>query len=76
MPVVVVTDNGLLVLYRAYFLYGFGRMVSWFLYARFDVKVPWQPVWGGPNYVKGNHLMTQSWQHILISISIDPCWEA
>jgi membrane-bound metal-dependent hydrolase YbcI (DUF457 family) len=64
------SDNGLLVLYRSYFLYGAGRMVSWFLYARFDVKVPWQPVWGGPNYIKGTHLMTQSWQHILISTSV------
>jgi hypothetical protein len=64
------SDNGLLVLYRSYFLYGFGRMISWFLFARFDVKVPWQPVWGGPNYIKGSHLMTGPWQHIALSTTI------
>jgi membrane-bound metal-dependent hydrolase YbcI (DUF457 family) len=50
------TDNGMVVLYRLYFLYGLGRMISWFLYARFTIKVPWQPVWGGPKFVPGNHL--------------------
>jgi membrane-bound metal-dependent hydrolase YbcI (DUF457 family) len=50
------SENGLLVFYRGLFLYGAGRMVVWFLYARFQVKVPWQPVWGGPRYVPGNHL--------------------
>ena len=50
------TDNGLLVFYRGLFFYGVGRMVAWFIYARFQVKVPWQPVWGGPKYVPGNYL--------------------
>jgi membrane-bound metal-dependent hydrolase YbcI (DUF457 family) len=50
------TENGLLAFYRALFLFGAVRMVAWFIYARFQVKVPWQPVWGGPNYVPGNHL--------------------
>ena len=48
--------NGMLVVYRAYFLYGFARMTAWFLYARFEVKVPWQPWWGGPGYLPGNDL--------------------
>ena len=50
------TDRGLLVLYRGYFIYGFARMVSWFLYARFEVKAPWQPVWGAPDWVVANDL--------------------
>jgi len=55
------SDNGLLAIYRGLFLYGAVRMVAWFLYARFQVKVPWQPVWGGPKYVKGNHLDHGTW---------------
>jgi membrane-bound metal-dependent hydrolase YbcI (DUF457 family) len=50
------SDSGLLVFYRGLFLYGFGRMVAWFIYARFQIKAPWQPVWGGPEYVPGNYL--------------------
>lgn len=50
------SDNGLLVLYRGYFLYGMSRMVAWFIYARFKVRAPWQPHWGGPDFVPGNHL--------------------
>jgi membrane-bound metal-dependent hydrolase YbcI (DUF457 family) len=50
------SENGLLAFYRGLFLYGAVRMVAWFIYARFQVKVPWQPVWGGPKYVPGNHL--------------------
>lgn len=53
---VYLSDNGLLVFYRGLFLYGVGRMVVWFLHARFQVRAPWQPVWGGPTYVPGNHL--------------------
>jgi membrane-bound metal-dependent hydrolase YbcI (DUF457 family) len=64
------TDNGLLVLYRAYFLYGISRMISWFLYARFDRKAPWQPVWGGPNYIRGTHLMTGPLQDVVVSLTL------
>lgn len=49
-------ENALLVFYRGLFLYAVGRMVVWFVYARFQVHTPWQPVWGGPKYVPGNHL--------------------
>ncbi len=52
--------NGMLIIYRTYFLYGFSRMVAWFLYARFDVKTPFQPNWGGPNYLPGNDLSDAS----------------
>lgn len=64
------TDNGMVVLYRAYFLYGIGRMVSWFLYARFQVKVPFQPVWGGPNYIPGNFLTHGSLLEVTIRTAV------
>lgn len=63
------SDNGLLVAYRAYFLYATGRMISWFLYARFQTKAPWQPVWGGPEYIKGNYLFHGTWQEFLAGIT-------
>jgi len=49
-------ESGLLLLYRGLFFYGLGRMTAWFLYARFQAKVPWQPWWGGPGYIPGNDL--------------------
>jgi hypothetical protein len=64
------TENGLLVFYRALFFYGLGRMVAWFLYARFEVKTPWQPVWGGPRYVGGNYLNDGSTLEITIRLVI------
>jgi membrane-bound metal-dependent hydrolase YbcI (DUF457 family) len=64
------TDNGLLVFYRGLFFYGLGRMVAWFLYARFEVKVPWQPVWGGPNYVAGHYLQYGSREEVAIRLVI------
>jgi hypothetical protein len=54
------SDNGLLVFYRGLFLYGIGRLIAWFCFARFRVHAPWQPVWGGPKYVPGNYLATGS----------------
>jgi membrane-bound metal-dependent hydrolase YbcI (DUF457 family) len=60
------SDNGLLVLYRAYFLYGFSRMISWFLYARFQARTPFQPYWGGPAYVPGNDLSPASFVQVTI----------
>jgi membrane-bound metal-dependent hydrolase YbcI (DUF457 family) len=52
--------NGMLIVYRTYFMYGFCRMTAWFLYARFDVKTPFQPIWGGPRYLPGNDLSDAS----------------
>ena len=31
-------------------------MTVWFLYARFQARTPFQPVWGGPRYIPGNDL--------------------
>jgi membrane-bound metal-dependent hydrolase YbcI (DUF457 family) len=64
------TEKGLLVFYRGLFLYGVGRMIVWFLYARFQAKVPWQPYWGGPGYVPGNHLNHGPWQDTAGSLVI------
>lgn len=44
-------EKGSLILYRGIFFYGAARMVSWFLYARFGAKTPFQPVWNGPTYI-------------------------
>lgn len=49
-------ERSLLLLYRGFFFYGLGRLVSWFLYARFGARTPFQPVWGGPDYLVGNDL--------------------
>ncbi len=64
------SDNGLVVVYRAYFLYGLGRMVAWFLYARLDAKTPFQPVWGGPTYLPGTDLSDAGWPEVLIRTAI------
>lgn len=60
------THNGLLVLYRAYFLYGLSRLIAWFLYARFEAKTPFEPIWGGPAYAPGVDLSTMSWLEVTI----------
>ena len=64
------TENGLLVIYRGYFLYGLSRMISWFLYARFDVRTPFQPIWGGPEYVPGNDLSDATVPEMLIRTAL------
>jgi membrane-bound metal-dependent hydrolase YbcI (DUF457 family) len=64
------SENGLLVAYRAYFLYATGRMTAWFLYARFQSGAPWQPVWGGPLYVPGHYLAYGSRLEILVRLTI------
>jgi membrane-bound metal-dependent hydrolase YbcI (DUF457 family) len=64
------SENGMLVFYRGLFLYGAGRMIVWFLYARFQLKVPWQPVWGGPKYVPGNYLNTGSAMSVASSLAL------
>jgi hypothetical protein len=64
------SDNGLVVLYRGYFLYGLSRMVAWFLYARLDAKTPFQPVWGGPKYIPGHDLSDASIAEMLLRTAI------
>lgn len=65
-----ITERGLLSLYYGLIFYGFGRMVSWFLYARIDAKAPIDLIWGGPSWVKGNDLSDASFLEVLIRTSI------
>jgi membrane-bound metal-dependent hydrolase YbcI (DUF457 family) len=64
------TERGLLHLYRGIVFYGAGRMVAWFLYARFDAKTPFQPVWNGPHYVTGNDLSDAGFLEVAIRTTI------
>ncbi len=63
-------EYGLLLLYRGFIFYGIGRMLSWFLYARFEAKTPFQPVWGGPRYLEGNDLSDATPFEVLVRTSI------
>ena len=63
-------EQGLLLLYRGFFFYGIGRMVSWFLYARLGARTPLQPVWGGPDYVTGNDLSDAGFVEVAVRTTI------
>lgn len=64
-------ERALLLLYRGLLFYGLGRMVAWFLYARFGAKTPFQPVWGGPRYLPpGNDLSDAGLVEVVIRTSI------
>lgn len=78
-------EQGLLLLYRGFFFYGIGRMVSWFLYARFGARTPLQPVWGGPEYVRGNDLSDAGFVEVALRTTVGGllfaaflwiCWRA
>lgn len=64
------SEGGLLLLYRGFFFYGLGRMTSWFLYARFGARTPFQPVWGGPRYLEGHDLSDAGWLEVLVRTGI------
>lgn len=63
-------EHALLMIYRGIFFYGLGRMLSWFLYARFDAKVPFEPVWGGPTFVEGADLSDAGFVEVAIRTAI------
>ncbi|MFT7649340.1 MAG: hypothetical protein ACI8Y4_004101 [Candidatus Poriferisodalaceae bacterium] len=64
-------ERGLLMLYRGFVFYGLGRMIAWFMYARFDAKAPFQPVWGGPRYIgEGNDLSDAGVIEVFVRTSI------
>jgi hypothetical protein len=63
-------EHALLLIYRGLLFYGFARMLAWFLYARFDAKTPFQPVWGGPEYVAGNDLSDAGTLEVLVRTTI------
>jgi membrane-bound metal-dependent hydrolase YbcI (DUF457 family) len=64
------SPRGLLLLYRGILFYGLGRMISWFLYARFEAKTPFQPIWGGPRYVPATDLSGAPPLEVLIRTTI------
>ena len=63
-------ERALLHLYRGLFFYGLGRMISWFLYARFGAETPFQPIWGGPRYVVANDLSDAGVVEVLVRTAI------
>jgi LexA-binding, inner membrane-associated putative hydrolase len=63
-------EQALLLIYRGLLFYGLARMIAWFLYARFDAKVPFQPTWGGPAYVQGNDLSDAGALEVLVRTAI------
>ncbi|NEE00286.1 metal-dependent hydrolase [Phytoactinopolyspora halotolerans] len=78
-------ERGLLLLYQGLMFYGVGRMISWFLYARFDAQTPFQPQWGGPAYIEGNDISDSGWVEVLVRTGIGAalfvafmwlCWRA
>jgi membrane-bound metal-dependent hydrolase YbcI (DUF457 family) len=65
-----ISDNGMLVLYRGMFLFGLSRMITWFLYARFDAKAPFQAIWGGPRFVPATDLSDAGVLEMLVRTAI------
>ncbi len=63
-------EDGLLLLYRGFLFYGLGRMVSWFLYSRLVLKDPWQPHWGGPDFVPASDLSDAGPLEVLVRTTI------
>lgn len=63
-------ERGMYLVYVGFLFYGLGRMISWFLVARFDLKTPFQPVWGGPNYIPGADLSDASFVEVCIRTGI------
>jgi LexA-binding, inner membrane-associated putative hydrolase len=64
------TERGLFLIYQGFFFYGLGRMTTWFLYARFGARAPFQPVWGGPDYIRGNDLSDAGPLEVLVRTGI------
>jgi hypothetical protein len=65
-----ITERGLLALYRGLLFYGGCRIVAWTLYARVVVKAPWDPSWGGPDYIEHVDLSTSSWGEAARSVAL------
>ncbi len=64
-------ERALLLIYRGLLFYGLGRMMAWFLYARFGARTPFQPVWGGPTYLgPGNDLSDAGPMEVIVRTTI------
>ena len=59
------SEPALLMLYWGFMFYGLGRLVSWFLYARFSARAELDLSWGGPAWVAGNDLSDAGWLEVL-----------
>ena len=62
-------EVALVALYRAYFLYGAGRMVAWTLWAHLVERSPWDLSWGGPSFVERAHVDSPSAVELLVATS-------
>jgi hypothetical protein len=63
-------EAALLLIYRGFIFYGLGRMTTWFLYARFSARTPFEPIWGGPRYIPGNDLSDASPLEVLVRTTV------
>lgn len=63
-------ERGLLLIYQGLFFYGLGRMIAWFMHARFGARTPLEIVWGGPSFVEGNDLSDAGWVEVVVRTSI------
>ena len=63
-------EAALLLIYRGFIFYGLGRMTTWFLYARFRARTPFQPFWGGPRYIPGNDLSDAGLLEVLVRTTV------
>lgn len=64
------SDVAMLAMYRAFFMYGACRAISWFLWARFVDGAELDLRWGGPYWVDKVNLPHQSWQSYLLNTGI------
>lgn len=63
-------DDALLMLYRGTFFYGLGRMLAWFMHARFNAKLPFEPVWGGPTFLEGADLSDATFVEVAVRTAV------
>jgi hypothetical protein len=63
-------EAALLLIYRGFIFYGLGRMTVWFLYARFQARTPFEPLWGGPRYISGNDLSDAAPLEVLVRTTL------
>ena len=63
-------ENALLLLYRGLCFYGLGRMLAWFLQARFRLDAPLDLSWGGPHWVEGNDLSDTGFVEVAVRTAV------
>lgn len=63
-------ERALYLIYIGFFFYGAMRMLTWFLYARFEAKTPFEPWWTAPSFVAANDLSDAGWLEVVIRTTI------